>query len=158
MQTTSTCLWFATQAAEAAAFYTSIFPNSRILDTTHYLDNAPMPAGTVLTVRFELDGVEYMALNGGPIFEFSPAISLVAYCDTQAELDRVWEALLADGGAEVQCGWLTDKFGVSWQVSPRNFAEILNAPDRAAAQRAFDAMMEMVKLDIAALQRAFDGK
>ena len=118
MQSTSTCLRFDGQAEEAAKFYVSVFPNSRILDTKFYLEGAPSPAGSVLTVRFTLDGTEYLALNGGPHFTFSPAVSLVAYCDTQQQVDTLWSKLLA-GGQESQCGWLTDRFGVSWQVVPR---------------------------------------
>jgi len=150
------CLWFDGRAAEAATFYTGIFRNSKIVDTTHYLDGAPQPKGTVLTVSFILDGEEFLALNGGPEFVFSPAISLVVYCDGQAEIDDYW-AKLSAGGKEVECGWLTDKFGVSWQIVPRAFLTMLNAADKAAAQRAFSAMMQMKKLDIAALERAFKG-
>jgi predicted 3-demethylubiquinone-9 3-methyltransferase (glyoxalase superfamily) len=156
MQNVSTCLWFDSQAADAAAFYVSLFANSRVIDTKYYLDGAPRPAGSVLTVQFTLDGAEYVALNGGPIFKFSPAISLVASCDTQEEVDRLWRAL-SDGGQEGQCGWLTDKFGISWQVVPRTLLKLLNTADKAASQRAFSAMMGMTKLDIAALQRAYDG-
>lgn len=156
MQNISTCLWFDHQAEEAVAFYTGIFPKSRILETTHYLEGTAKPAGSVLTIRFVLDGVEYVALNGGPLFTFSPAISLVAYCDTQEEIDRLWERLL-DGGRESRCGWLDDRFGVSWQVVPRPFLAMLNTADAAASQRAMAAMMAMTKLDIAALQRAYAG-
>ncbi len=132
MQTVSTCLWFDDQAQEAAAFYTSLFPNSRILDTKYYLEGAPRPAGSVLTVQFMLDGTEYLALNGGPHFKFSPAISLVAYCDSQEVADTLWHKL-SDGGQKGQCGWLTDRFGVSWQ------------------------MMKMTQIDMAAVQRAYDN-
>jgi predicted 3-demethylubiquinone-9 3-methyltransferase (glyoxalase superfamily) len=156
MQRTSTCLWFNDQAEQAVAFYTSLFPNSRIVHTTYYLEGAPTPAGSVLTIQFTLDGTEYLALNGGPAFTFSPAVSMVAYCDTQAEVDRLW-ARLSDGGQDGQCGWLTDRFGVSWQVVPRQLLALLNTPGRAASQRAFAAMMTMKKLDIAALQRAYAG-
>jgi predicted 3-demethylubiquinone-9 3-methyltransferase (glyoxalase superfamily) len=156
MARTSTCLWFDNQAEQAVAFYVSLFPNSQVLHTTYYLDGTPSPAGSVLTVQFTLDGTEYLALNGGPAFTFSPAVSMVAYCDTQDEVDRLWSAL-AEGGRHGQCGWLTDRFGVSWQVVPRQLLALLNTPDRAASQRAFDAMRTMTKLDIAALQRAFTG-
>jgi predicted 3-demethylubiquinone-9 3-methyltransferase (glyoxalase superfamily) len=156
MQRTSTCLWFDDQADEAVRFYVSLFPNSRITDTTTYLEGAPKPVGTVLTVRFTLDGTEYLALNGGPEFRFSPAVSLVAYCDTQEEVDTLWRSL-AEGGKEGQCGWLTDRYGVSWQIVPRILLELLGKPDRAAAQRAFSAMMGMTKLDVAELQRAYAG-
>lgn len=157
MQNISTCLWFDHQAEEAVAFYTGIFPDSRILETKYYLEGTPKPAGSVLTIRFVLDGVEYVALNGGPLFTFSPAISLVAYCDTQEEIDRLWERLLA-GGRESRCGWLDDRFGVSWQIVPRPFLALLNTDDTAASQRAMAAMMTMTKLDIAALQRAYAGE
>ena len=150
------CLWFDSQAEEAAAFYTAIFKNSRIIQTTRYLEGAPRPAGSVLTVRFVLDGQDFLALNGGPQYTFSPAISFVVYCDTQAEIDDYW-AKLTVGGQEVQCGWLTDKFGVSWQIVPNSFMAMLDDPDTAAAQRAFTAMMQMTKLDISALEQAFNA-
>jgi predicted 3-demethylubiquinone-9 3-methyltransferase (glyoxalase superfamily) len=156
MQNVSTCLWFDSQAAEAADFYVSLFPNSRILETNYYLEGAPRPAGSVLTVRFTLNGTEYLALNGGPVFKFSPAISLMAYCNTQEEIDTLWRKL-CDGGQEVECGWLTDRYGVSWQIVPRAMIEMLNTPDKAASQRAFAAMLKMKKLDITALQRAYKG-
>jgi predicted 3-demethylubiquinone-9 3-methyltransferase (glyoxalase superfamily) len=157
MQRTSTCLWFNNQAEEAVAFYASLFPNSRTIRTTYYLDGTPVPAGAVLTIQFTLDGTEYLALNGGPVFTFSPAVSMVAYCDTQEEVDRLWAAL-AEGGQHGQCGWLTDRFGVSWQVVPRQLLALLHTPDRAASQRAFDAMRGMTKLDIASLERAYAGE
>jgi predicted 3-demethylubiquinone-9 3-methyltransferase (glyoxalase superfamily) len=156
MQNISTCLWFDTQALDAAKFYVGIFPRSHIVTTTHYLEGAPAPAGTVLTVQFSLDGTEYLALNGGPVFTFSPAISMVAYCDTQQEIDSLWQKL-CDGGQPGNCGWLTDRFGVSWQIVPRPMIEMLNTNDKAASQRAFSAMMKMKKLDIAALRRAYAG-
>lgn len=156
MQKVSTCLWFDRQAEEAAAFYVSLFPNSRIVTTTHYLEGAPLPAGSVLTVQFMLDGAECVALNGGPHFKFSPTVSLVATCDTQEEVDTLWRRL-CEGGQEGQCGWLTDKYGVSWQVAPRALLELLDTEDRAASQRAFSALMTMTKLDIAVLRRAYEG-
>jgi predicted 3-demethylubiquinone-9 3-methyltransferase (glyoxalase superfamily) len=156
MQRTSTCLWFDGKAQEAAEFYVSLFPNSRIMEVTTFLEGAPRPAGSVLTVRFTLEGTEYLALNGGPEFRFTPAMSVVAYCDTQEEVDRLWGAL-GHRGQPGQCGWLTDRFGVSWQVVPRVLLEMVGAPDRAAAQRAFTALMQMTKLDIAALKRAYAG-
>ena len=155
----STCLWFDDRAEEAARFYVSVFPNSRITATTHYPEGVPglpKPAGSVLTVRFVLNGDEFVALNGGPEFQFSPAISIVAYCDSQDEVDALWEKL-TEGGQEVQCGWFTDKFGVSWQVVPKEFIEMLDNPDKAAVKRAIAAMMPMKKLDLAVLRRAFDG-
>ena len=156
MQNLSTCLWFTDQAEQAVAFYVSLFPNSDIVRTTYYLEGAPAPVGSVLTIQFTLDGTEFLALNGGPAFTFSPAMSMVAYCDTQEEVDRLW-ARLAEGGQHGQCGWLTDRFGVSWQIVPRQLLALLNTPDRAASQRAFQAMMAMTKLDIAALERAYAG-
>jgi len=156
MQNVSTCLWFNDQAEQAVAFYTSLFPNSRIVHTTYYLEGTPRPVGAVLTIQFTLDGTEYLALNGGPAFTFSPAVSMVAYCGTQEEVDRLW-AGLSDGGQEGQCGWVTDRYGVSWQIVPRQLLALLNTPDRAASQRAFAAMMTMKKLDIGAMQRAFAG-
>lgn len=157
MQRTCTCLWFNNQAQEAAEFYVSLFPDSRILDIKYYLEGAPMPAGTVLTVEFTLDGTEYMALNGGPGFTFSPAISIIAYTETQEEIDRLWEKL-GEGGKEDECGWITDKYGLSWQITPRFLQDLLNSEDMAASQRMFSAMMKMKKLDIAALRRAYDGE
>jgi len=157
MQRVSTCLWFDDQAQDAAEFYVSLFPNSRIIDTNYNLEGSPRPAGSVLTVTFSLDGTEYMGLNGGPVFTFSPAISLVAHCDTQEELDVLWRSL-SEGGQEGQCGWLTDRYGVSWQVVPRMLQALLNTKNTAASQRMFTAMLGMTKLDIAALQRAYDGE
>ena len=156
MQNVSTCLWFNDQAEQAVAFYTSLFPNSWVIGTTYYLEGAPPPAGSVLTIQFTLDGTEYLALNGGPAFAFSPAVSMVAYCDTQEEVDRLWSKL-TERGHEGQCGWLTDRYGVSWQIVPRQLLALLNTPDKAASQRAFASMMTMRKLDIAALQRAYAG-
>jgi predicted 3-demethylubiquinone-9 3-methyltransferase (glyoxalase superfamily) len=156
MQRISTCLWFDTQAEEAARFYVSLFPNSRIVEVKRYLEGAPRPAGSVMTVLFTLDGVEHLALNGGPSYQFSPAISLIAYCDTQEEIDVLWRKL-SEGGREVQCGWLTDRYGVSWQVVPRVLLSLLDAGEKAASQRVFSAMLKMIKLDIAALQRAHRG-
>ena len=156
MQRITPCLWFDTQAEEAAKFYTSIFKNSRIVGISHYSEDMPMPAGTVLTVAFELDGQEFIALNGGPEFKFTEAVSLTANCDSQQELDELWTKLSA-GGSEVQCGWLKDKYGLSWQVVPAVLQDMLNANDAAKSQRLMHALMKMVKLDIATLQRAYDG-
>lgn len=149
-------LWFDTQAEEAALFYTSIFNNSRITRTLHYGEDAPMPAGSVLTIDLEIDGMQVVALNGGPAYGFTPALSLVVNCDSQAEVDYYWGRLL-EGGTPSRCGWLTDKFGVSWQIVPRAMLDMFASDDRAAAQRATSAMMQMVKLDLSVLQRAFDG-
>jgi len=157
MQQISTCLWFDDNAEQAVAFYTGIFPHSGILETKFYLEGGPGPAGSVLTLRFSLNGTEYLALNGGPHFQFSPAMSLVAYCDTQDEVDHLWHRL-GEGGKEDRCGWLTDRFGVSWQIVPRPLLAMLNTDDVKASQRAFAAMMTMRRLDIAALQRAYRGE
>lgn len=157
MQRTSTCLWFDDQALEAAELYVSLIPNSRITGTTRYGEGLPRPAGSVMTVTFELDGTEYTGLNGGPMFNFTPAMSIIVKCDSQEEVDRLWEAL-TEGGAESQCGWLTDRFGVSWQIIPRTLFSLMNSEDRAAAQRAVAAMLGMKKLDIAGMERAFRGE
>ncbi|GAA4204739.1 VOC family protein [Actinocatenispora rupis] len=150
------CLWFDTQAEEAAEFYTKVFPNSRIVEISRYADNVPDRAGTVLTVAFELDGTRFVALNGGPEFTFSEAVSFQINCADQAETDRYWEAL-TDGGEEGPCGWLKDRFGVSWQVVPTEMMALLQDPDPARAARATAAMMQMKRLDVAAIRRAADG-
>jgi predicted 3-demethylubiquinone-9 3-methyltransferase (glyoxalase superfamily) len=149
------CLWFDGQAEEAAELYTSIFPNSRILSTIPYPEGAPGPAGSAMLVTFEIDGLKVEALNGGPEFTFSEAVSLEVTVDTQEEIDRYWDALLADGGQPSQCGWLKDKFGMSWQITPRGLEEMARDPERY--QRAMTALMGMVKIDIAALEAAADG-
>jgi predicted 3-demethylubiquinone-9 3-methyltransferase (glyoxalase superfamily) len=156
MQNIAPFLWFNGQAEEAAKFYVSVFKNSRITKTTYYPEGSPGTPGTVMTVEFVLDGVEFVALNGGPEYTFSPAISFFAKCRTQDEVDRLWRELSA-GGKEIQCGWLVDKYGVSWQIVPEVMLEYLGSADKAAAQRAFTAMLGMTKLDIAPLQRAFEG-
>ncbi len=156
MQKIGPCLWFDGQAEEAANFYVSVFKNSRILDKSYYQEGMHKPAGSVLTIRFILDGETFIGLNGGPGLKFSHAISFVINCDTQAEVDEFWKKL-SEGGAEVECGWVTDKYGVSWQIVPKAFMEMLSKPDQAAAQRALSAMMKMKKLDIAVLQRAYDN-
>ncbi|HRI45100.1 MAG TPA: VOC family protein [Fimbriimonadaceae bacterium] len=151
------CLWFDGQAEEAAAFYSSLLPNSRIdrvfLSPT---DTPSGPAGSVLTVEFTLAGNPYLALNGGPAFTFTEAVSFQIMCDDQPEVDRLWAAL-TEGGGEVACGWLKDRFGLSWQIVPRRLMELLADPDQGRAKRAMEAMMTMVKLDIAAIDRAADG-
>ena len=149
-------LWFDTQALEAAEFYTSIFPNSSIGEITHYIEGSPGPAGTVQTVNFTLDGQPFTAINGGPQFTFSEAVSLLIDCADQAELDHYWEKL-TDGGEPVQCGWLRDRYGLSWQVVPAGWEALMNDPDPDRVARATAAMLGMVKLDIAALQAAADG-
>jgi predicted 3-demethylubiquinone-9 3-methyltransferase (glyoxalase superfamily) len=148
-------LWFDTEGKEAAEFYVSVFPNSKITNVTHYTDVGPRPAGMVLTVDFVLDGQEYTAINGGPEFTFDEAVSLLINCADQKEVDYYWSKL-SEGGQEGQCGWLKDKFGFSWQVCPVGMLELLNDPDPARANRAMSAMMGMKKLDIAALYAAAD--
>ena len=151
MQRVSTCLWFDTQAEQAAQLYTSLFPDSRIVSVVQNAD--PAAAHPVLVV-FTLAGTEFSALNGGPQFPHTEACSLVVACDTQAEIDRVWDALTADGGRPVECGWLKDRYGLSWQIVWPGLLSLLSDPDRAASGRAMAAMMTMKKLDIAALQAA----
>ena len=147
------CLWFDFNAEEAVAHYLSIFPNSRVISTTRYGDFAPDRKGAVLTILFEIDGQRMLALNGGPRHKFTPALSLVVNCDDQAEIDRLWDKL-AVGGEHVQCGWLTDKFGVSWQIVPRALPELLGG-DAQQTDRVMRAVMTMKKLDIAQMQQAF---
>ncbi len=151
--TITTCLWFDTEGEEAAAFYTSIFKDSKILDTTRYGDAGPRPAGTVMTVSFELDGNQFVALNGGPDFRFNEAISFQVSCETQDEVDYFWSKL-SDGGEEGPCGWLKDKYGVSWQIVPTALPKLLGDPDPKKSQQAMAAMLGMKKLDIAELTRA----
>jgi predicted 3-demethylubiquinone-9 3-methyltransferase (glyoxalase superfamily) len=157
MSKTSTCLWFDGHAKEAAEFYVSLFPNSRITAVTHYGPGAPLPAGTELTVTFELDGRPYTLLNGGPVYKLSPAASIVIHCRTQDEVDHYTKALSAVPQAE-QCGWVQDRFGVSWQIVPEQMIELLQDADPGRRQRAMAAMMTMKKLDIRALQAAADGR
>lgn len=149
-------LWFDTQAEEAAEFYVSVFPNSKITNVSHYTDAGPRPAGTVLTVDFVLDGQEFTAINGGPEFTFDEAISLLITCADQDEIDHYWAAL-TEGGEESQCGWLKDRYGLSWQVVPDGMAELFAGPDPTRAERAMRAMLGMKKLDVAALQAAAAG-
>lgn len=156
MKTITPCLWFDTDAEEAAEFYTSLFSNSRILDITRYGPAGPGPEGRVMTVSFELDGQEFLALNGGPQFTFTEAVSFQIPCADQDEVDRFWNAL-SEGGEEGPCGWVKDRFGLSWQVVPSVMPELLGSGDAAKSQRAMQAMLQMKKLDIAALQRAYDG-
>jgi predicted 3-demethylubiquinone-9 3-methyltransferase (glyoxalase superfamily) len=150
-------LWFDTQAEEAAKFYVSIFENSCIGTITRYGEAGPGPKGSVMTVAFELDGHEFIALTGGPHFKFNEAISFSIDCKTQDEVDRYWDALTA-GGAEQPCGWLKDKFGVSWQVNPTILGEMLNDPDPQKAKRTMQAMLTMKRIDIPALKRAYAGE
>ncbi|MFI7481449.1 VOC family protein [Kocuria sp. M1R5S2] len=157
MTTLTPCLWFDTEAQDAANFYISVFPNSRITDITHYGEAGPRPADMVLTVEFELDGHPFTALNGGPEFSFTEAVSFQIDCADQAEVDRYWDALTADGGQEDMCGWLKDKYGLSWQVVPRRLVELLADPDPERAQRAMAAMMPMRKIIVADLEAAADA-
>lgn len=154
-------LWFEDNAEEAAKFYTSNFKNSRIIDITHYGESAAeiseRPKGTVMTVRFELEGQQFMALNGGPVFKFSPAISFLVSCETQEEVDYFWEKLSEGGGEKEQCGWLRDKFGVSWQIVPRVLGEMVQDKDARKSERAIKAMLQMKKLDIQGLRKAYAG-
>ena len=158
MDKISPCLWFDGNAEEAARFYTSLFPNSRIdsIDPSP-ADTPSGQEGSILTVNFTLAGNSYIALNGGPDFKFNEAISLSIDCADQAEVDRYWEALLANGGEPSVCGWLKDRFGVSWQVVPRQMTQMFNSADRAAAKRAMEAMLKMVKIDVAEVERAYAG-
>lgn len=155
MQKITPFLWFDNQAEEAMNFYVTIFKNSKVLSVNRYGEGGPAPKGTVMTANFQLDGQEFTALNGGPMFKFSPAISFVVHCETQAEVDEYW-AKLSAGGKENQCGWLDDKFGVSWQIVPNALIELLGAPDPAKAGRVMQAMMQMTKIDIAALKQAYE--
>ena len=149
------CLWFDTEGEEAASFYVSLFKNSRITEVSHYGEGGPRPAGTVMVVSFELDGQPFTALNGGPEFTFNEAISLQVDCQTQEEVDYYWDGLTA-GGEEGPCGWLKDRYGVSWQVVPDALITLIQDPDPGRSQRAMAAMMTMKKIDIAAVQAAAD--
>ena len=155
MQTITPFLWFDDRAEEAMEFYVSIFRNARTLGVTRYGKKGPGPEGTVMSATFELDGQVFMALNGGPMFTFSPAISFFVNCETQAEVDDLWDKL-SEGGEKQQCGWLRDKFGVSWQIVPAILGELLNDADAGKANRVMEAMLQMTKLDIADLKRAYD--
>jgi len=150
-------LWFDTQAEDAAKFYVSLVPNSRITDVNHWAKGSPFPEGSVMSAIFELDGRQYIALNAGPHYKLNPAFSLFVSCEDQTEVDRYWDALLADGGVPSQCGWLTDRFGVSWQIVPKALGRLLADPDPARASRAMQAMLGMVKLNVAALEAAAAG-
>ncbi|MDQ3980342.1 MAG: VOC family protein [Actinomycetota bacterium] len=147
------CLWFDTQAEEAANFYTSVFKNSKILEVSRYGEGAPRPAGMVMTVSFELDGQRFTALNGGPEFTFSEAVSFQVNCETQEEVDEYWTKL-TEGGEESQCGWLKDRYGLSWQIIPNRLMELLNDPDPARCQRVMQAMLQMRKIDVPTLEQA----
>ena len=158
MQKITPFLWFDSQAEAAANFYVSVFKNSKITCLSHYGEGGPGPKGTVMTVSFELDGQTFVALNGGPKFPFTEAVSFAVNCETQEEIDYYWEKLTADGGEEVQCGWLADKYGLSWQIVPTKIQEWMTDPDPVRLQRVMAAVMQMKKLDLAAMERAFEGK
>jgi predicted 3-demethylubiquinone-9 3-methyltransferase (glyoxalase superfamily) len=154
----TTCLWFDGNAEEAVKFYTSVFKSSKILATTRFGESGPGPKGSICTITFEVEGQQIMALNGGPEFKFTEAISLVVHCETQAEIDDYWRKLTAGGGQEVQCGWLRDRFGLSWQIVPTRFMQLLAEADLEKTDRLMKAMFPMKKLDLAALERAAAGK
>lgn len=152
-------LWFNTEAEEAARFYTSIFENSEVVNVTQYGEAGPGPAGSVLTVEFRLEGQDFIALNGGPAdFKFNESISLLVNCETQEEVDELWENLLEGGGSEQQCGWLKDRYGVSWQIIPTILEELMQDKDAEKVKRVTEAMLEMVKIDIEGLKKASEGR
>jgi len=157
MQKITPCLWFDGKAEEAMNFYASIIPNSKVLSIVRVGDAGPGPKGSVLTANFQLQGVEFLALNGGPQFKFTEAVSFIINCETQEEVDRYWEKL-SEGGRKDQCGWLKDKYGLSWQIVPIQMLQMLKDKDPKKVDRAMSAMMKMQKLDIKALQQAYDGK
>ncbi len=162
MQKITPFLWFDNQAEEAAKFYTSVFKNSKVGRILRYDEasakGAGRPVGSVLTIEFEIAGQKFTALNGGPKFKFNESISFVVNCETQNEVDYFWEKLMADGGQESQCGWLKDKFGVSWQITPTVLIDMLNDKDAKKAERVMKAMMQMQKIDIKTLKEAYAGK
>ena len=155
MQKIAPFLWFDHQAEEAMNFYVSVFKNSKVLSVNRYGDAGPGPKGSVMTASFELDGQVFTAFNGGPVYKFSPAISFVVHCETQAEVDEYWEKL-SEGGKENQCAWLDDKFGVSWQIVPNALIELLSDPDPAKSGRVMHAMLQMKKIDIEKLKQAYE--
>ena len=157
MQKITPFLWFDGKAEEAANFYVSIFKNSKIGTVNRYGEHGPGPKGTVMIATFQIDGQDFIALNGGPQFKLSPAISFVVNCETQEEVDHFWEKLSA-GGEKLQCGWLQDKFGISWQIIPTELPKLMSSPDREKAGRVMQAMLQMTKIDIKRLEDAFQGK
>lgn len=157
MQKIVTSLWFDDQAEEAAEFYISLFDNSRIVSVSRFPEGGPAPAGTAIAVDFELAGQSFNALNGGPQFKFTEATSLIVHCENQEEVDRLWDALIADGGEPSQCAWLKDRFGLSWQIVPTRLNELLSDPDPGRSQRAMQAMLKMTKIEIAELERAAEA-
>jgi predicted 3-demethylubiquinone-9 3-methyltransferase (glyoxalase superfamily) len=156
MHKISPFLWFDDQAEEAMRFYVSVFKNSKAGDVTRYGDAGPGPKGSVMTASFELEGQPFTALNGGPHFKFTEAISFVVSCETQAEVDELWDKL-SEGGQTQQCGWLKDKFGLSWQITPVALMELMSNPDPERSRRVMEAMLQMTKIDIAQLRRAYEG-
>jgi predicted 3-demethylubiquinone-9 3-methyltransferase (glyoxalase superfamily) len=158
MQKITPFLWFNNNAEEAVKFYTSVFKNSKIGKISRYPEGTPGPAGTVMTAEFEIEGQKFIALNGGPIFKFTEAISFVVNCDTQKELDEYWQKLTADGGQEIECGWLKDKFGLSWQIVPSILGELMSGNDPKKSERVMAALLKMKKLDIEGLKRAAGQK
>jgi predicted 3-demethylubiquinone-9 3-methyltransferase (glyoxalase superfamily) len=154
MQKITPFLWFNHEAEEAVAFYTGIFKNSKVVTVTRYGDSGPGPKGSVMTIAFELDGQRFTALNGGPVFKFTEAISFVVSCENQQEVDEMWDKLSA-GGQEIQCGWLKDKYGLAWQIVPKVFLEMIDDQDAERTDRVMKAMMKMVKFDIAGLEAAY---
>jgi predicted 3-demethylubiquinone-9 3-methyltransferase (glyoxalase superfamily) len=157
MQKITPFLWFNDQAEEAINFYISIFKNSKVVSVSRYGDAGPGPKGSVMVGKFEIEGQEFLALNGGPVYKLTPAVSFVVNCETQQEVDEYWEKLSA-GGKEIQCGWLTDKFGLSWQIVPIILPKLLQDKDPEKSKRVMQAMLRMVKIDIAGLQRAYVGE
>jgi predicted 3-demethylubiquinone-9 3-methyltransferase (glyoxalase superfamily) len=157
MKPITPCLWFDTHAEEAAQYYTSIFKNSKVLQVSRYPDGAPMPKGTAMMVKFIINGQEFMGLNGGPQFKFTEAVSFAIDCETQQEIDEYWSKLTTDGGKEVQCGWVKDKYGLSWQIVPAIIGELLSKGTDEQNQRLMHAVWRMVKLDINELKKAFEG-
>lgn len=157
-QKITTFLWFDQNAEEAVRFYASIFKDSKVLSEQRWGEGGPLPKGTLMTARFQLEGQQFVALNGGPAYRFNEAISLFVDCASQREIDELWDRLCAGGGEPGQCGWLKDRFGLSWQIVPGKLAEMLGDPDPAKAQRVGAAMMTMQKLDLVRLQQAYDGR
>lgn len=155
-QKIKTFLWYDNKAEEAAELYCSLFPNSRIISVSRYPEGSPAPAGTAMTVEFELAGTKFVALNGGPVFHFTEAISLTVDCEDQDEVDRLWEKL-TEGGTPSHCGWLKDRYGLSWQIVPRILPQLLSSPEAGVSQRVMTAMLQMAKIDIAKLQQAAKG-
>ena len=155
-QKIKTFLWYDNKAEEAAEFYCSLFPDSRIISVSRFPEGSPAPAGTAMTVEFELAGIRFVALNGGPVFHFTEAISLTVDCEDQQEVDRLWDKL-TDGGTPSHCGWLKDRYGLSWQIIPGILPRLLSNSDAAVAQRVMSAMLQMAKIDIATLQQAANG-